>query len=170
MHILLHRPQGFLYSHRLFIQGRCTAPLVRRLHLCFAKPSHIGFRVGSCYGRSARLFGALLQIWRDTDSGAREPVTIWRPRAPAGYLALGCVAVPDYYEPDRSIIRCIQQEFTIPGKLGEEPIWRDHKGAALWQCSLWQVDNQARTFLARRDHQRPNEDGALAVCNIETFE
>lgn len=116
------------------------------------------------------VFLLVLQIWRDTDSGAQEPVTIWRPRAPSGYVALGCVAVPDYYEPDRSIVRCVRQECTTPARLGEEPTWRDHKGAALWQCSLWQVDNQARTFLARRDHQRPNEEAALAVRTMEVLQ
>lgn len=100
------------------------------------------------------------QVWRDTDSGARTPVTIWMPRAPPGYVTLGCVAVPDYYEPDKSVTRCVRRDRAAPADLGRLSIWRDRKGAALWKCSLWQVHNAARTFLARRDHESP--DKALA--------
>ncbi|CAI7855451.1 unnamed protein product, partial [Closterium sp. NIES-53] len=102
-------------------------------------------------------------VWRDTDSGARTPVTIWVPRAPEGYVAVGCVAVPDYYEPDRSAVACVAAGAVGAAELGRLPIWRDRKGAALWKCSLWQVHNAARTFLARRDHESPPPGMAFDV-------
>ncbi|CAI6011354.1 unnamed protein product [Closterium sp. NIES-65] len=102
-------------------------------------------------------------VWRDTDSGACTPVTIWAPRAPEGYVAVGCVAVPDYYEPDRSAVACVAAGAVGAAELGRLPIWRDRKGAALWKCSLWQVHNAARTFLARRDHESPPPGMAFDV-------
>ncbi|KAL3679175.1 hypothetical protein R1sor_022131 [Riccia sorocarpa] len=102
-------------------------------------------------------------VWRDTESGAREPVTIWRPRAPAGYIAIGCVVVPDYFEPDREVLRCVRKDCVGNVPLGQVPLWRDYNGSALWHCSLWQVQNDARTFLARRDHQPPPPNLAYTV-------
>ncbi|GJP54206.1 hypothetical protein CLOM_g13301 [Closterium sp. NIES-68] len=107
-------------------------------------------------------------VWRDTDSGARTPVTIWAPRAPEGYVAVGCVAVPDYYEPDRSAVACVAVGAVRAAELGRLPIWRDRKGAALWKCSLWQVHNAARSFLARRDHESPPAGMAVDVLVEET--
>eukprot|EP00897_Mesotaenium_endlicherianum_P008373 jgi/Mesen1/7564/ME000392S06833 len=102
-------------------------------------------------------------IWRDTDSGAKTPVTIWMPRAPPGFVALGCVAVSDYYEPDRLVVRCVHKDCVAPADISKQPTWRDRKGAALWKCSMWQVLNDARTFLARRDHDQPPTTLAFGV-------
>ncbi|KAL2613699.1 hypothetical protein R1flu_025391 [Riccia fluitans] len=102
-------------------------------------------------------------VWRDTESGAREPVTIWRPRAPTGYTVIGCVVVPDYCEPDREVLRCVRKDCVGNVPLGQVPLWRDYNGSALWHCSLWQVQNDAHTFLARRDHQPPPPNLAYTV-------
>ncbi|CAM6102066.1 unnamed protein product [Calypogeia fissa] len=102
-------------------------------------------------------------IWRDTESGAREPVTIWRPRPPAGYVGVGCVVVPDYCEPERDVIRCVRRDRAGNVALGQVPLWRDYKGAGIWHCSLWQVQNEAHTFLAKRDHQPPPPNLAYTV-------
>lgn len=104
-----------------------------------------------------------LQVWRDTESRAREPVTIWKPRPPAGYVAIGSVVVPDYCEPEREVIRCVRRDRAGNVALGQVPLWRDYKGAAIWHCSLWQVQNEAHTFLAKRDHQPPPPNLAYTV-------
>ena len=103
------------------------------------------------------------QVWRETDSGAELPVTIWFPVPPPGYVALGCVAEPGHYEPDPNVVRCVARTAVQPAELGRLAIWRDHKGAALWKCSMWQVHNAARSFLSRRDHDSPNKDLAYDV-------
>eukprot|EP00271_Cylindrocystis_brebissonii_P008358 TRINITY_DN2254_c0_g1_i1.p1 TRINITY_DN2254_c0_g1~~TRINITY_DN2254_c0_g1_i1.p1 ORF type:complete len:1958 (-),score=356.45 TRINITY_DN2254_c0_g1_i1:258-5252(-) len=105
-------------------------------------------------------------VWRDTDSGAKTPVTIWMPRAPPGYLALGCVAVADYYEPEaRGVVSCVRRDCCGPAPLGRI-IWQDRKSAALWRCSLWAVLNNAHTFLARRDHSSPDPSQAFTVAAV----
>eukprot|EP00850_Spirogloea_muscicola_P018627 SM000173S02996 [mRNA] locus=s173:28246:52241:- [translate_table: standard] len=103
-------------------------------------------------------------VWRDTESGARERVTIWSPIPPEGYVSLGAVAVADYAEPSRDAVACVRQDCVEAASLALTPLWKDHQGAALWQCSLWQVLNDAHTFLARRDHRRPPTASAFTVA------
>ncbi|KAH9312829.1 hypothetical protein KI387_027864 [Taxus chinensis] len=49
-------------------------------------------------------------IWRNTESGTKDTLSIWIPRAPTGYVAIGCVVVPDYYEPDPCIAYCVRED------------------------------------------------------------
>jgi hypothetical protein len=93
-----------------------------------------------------------VQVWRDA---TQEPVTIWRPRAPQGYVALGCVVVPDYYEPDQGTLSCVRQDCVAQAPLQQAPISKHATGSEPWQCTLWRVHNNASTFLALRDHRPP---------------
>lgn len=111
------------------------------------------------------MFVVMYQVWRDTDHGAREPVTIWRPRPPKGYVSVGNVVVPDYYEPDQGVVSCVRLDCVTRAPLKQSPVWKESTGGASGQCSLWRVDNDARTFLARRDHQAPLPQLAYAVIN-----
>lgn len=94
-------------------------------------------------------------VWRDAEHSAREPITIWRPRPPLGYVALGCVIVPDYYEPDLGVVSCVRQDCVSQAPLKQESISKYTTRSALWQCSLWRVQNNSSTFLAQRDQQPP---------------
>lgn len=77
-------------------------------------------------------------------------------------MAVGCIAVPDYCEPDRSVVCCVRRDNVEHVALEQEPVWRD-KGTALWPCSIWEVGNAAQTFLARRDYQSPPPNQAFSV-------
>ena len=117
-----------------------------------------------CETQSEQKFiGFGFQVWRDGNQSAGEPLTIWKPRPPLGYVALGCVVVPDYYEPDPGVVRCVRQDCVAQATLQQAPIAKHTSGAALWQCSLWGVQNDASTFLARRDHQAPPPNLAYTV-------
>eukprot|EP01018_Ginkgo_biloba_P025446 Gb_15429 [translate_table: standard] len=102
-------------------------------------------------------------VWRGTESGTRDPLTIWSPRAPPGYVTVGCVVVPDYYEPDPCVAYCVRKECVKNVDFVKQPLLRDCRDAALWECSLWQVQNDAHTFIARRDHQTPPQNIAFSV-------
>ncbi|KAG0568137.1 hypothetical protein KC19_7G189300 [Ceratodon purpureus] len=104
-------------------------------------------------------------VWRDAEQSAKEPVTIWRPRAPQGYVALGCVIVPDYSEPVQGIVSCVRQDCVAQAPLQQAPISKHSTGSALWQCSLWRVQNNASTFLAQRDHRPPPPHLAYRVVH-----
>jgi hypothetical protein len=102
-------------------------------------------------------------IWRDTGSGAAERVTLWQPVPPPGFAAVGCVAVGGYAEPERSVCRCVSVERVYASDVFEEATWRDGGAAGAWRCSIWQVDNDAGTFLARRAHTPPPAGLALGA-------
>lgn len=102
-------------------------------------------------------------VWRSTDSGTRDPLTIWTPRAPPGYVAIGCVIVPDYYEPDPGVVYCVRKDCVKNVDFEKQPLLRDHRDADLWKCSLWRVQNDAHTFVACRDHQPPSQSIAFSV-------
>lgn len=105
-------------------------------------------------------------VWRDAESGSKTPITVWMPRPPSGYEALGCVAVANNYEPDRSTVRCVRRDCIAAAQLSQQPIWQDKQGgaAALWKCSLWEVLNDAHTFLARKESDFPIDSRAFTVA------
>eukprot|EP00898_Chlorokybus_atmophyticus_P001275 jgi/Chlat1/2148/Chrsp17S02730 len=99
-------------------------------------------------------------IWRDNGLGCDEPVTIWEPVPPAGYVAIGCVAVGAYERPSRDVVWCIRSDKTYRSALFNSPIWRDHGNTAIWRVSLWPVDGEPQAFLAVRSHAKPPDDKA----------
>ena len=102
-------------------------------------------------------------VWRDTGSGAHEHVTIWAPQPPPGFAALGCVAVSGDSQPGIDAVRCVAMDRTYSSHVFDDAVWRDAGRPGGWRCSLWQVDNDAGTFLARRDHVRPGPGAALGA-------
>jgi hypothetical protein len=102
-------------------------------------------------------------VWRDAGSGAAERVTLWQPVPPPGFAAIGCVAVPGAAEPERSVVRCVSMARVYASEVFGEATWRDGGAAGAWRCSIWQVDNDAGTFLARRAHSPPPAGLALGA-------
>ena len=100
-------------------------------------------------------------VWRDTalsrNSGS---ITVWRPEAPEGFAALGCVVVAGSYEPAREMIRCIRVDLLFGCNIFDAPTWQaTSKDRLKMPVSFWQVDNLAGTFLASKGHSKV-EDGA----------
>ncbi|XP_059076567.1 uncharacterized protein LOC131042467 isoform X2 [Cryptomeria japonica] len=102
-------------------------------------------------------------IWRNTDSGTRDTLAIWIPHPPPGYVAIGCVVIPDYYEPDPCLAYCVREDCVKNVDFEKQPLLRDHRDGDLWECSIWRVQNDAHTFIARRDHQAPSQNIAYSV-------
>ncbi|KAK3273190.1 hypothetical protein CYMTET_18563 [Cymbomonas tetramitiformis] len=95
-------------------------------------------------------------VWRDTKSGAQHPVTIWWPRAPPGAVALGCIAVAGNEEPLPEACACLVKAATTSAAMSQDPLWKDAAKSDAWsRCSIWQSHNQACTFVAWRNHERP---------------
>ena len=100
-------------------------------------------------------------VWRDAalsrNSGS---ITVWRPEAPEGFAALGCVVVAGSYEPAREMIRCIRVDLLFGCNIFDAPTWQaTSKDRLKMPVSFWQVDNLAGTFLASKGHSKV-EDGA----------
>jgi hypothetical protein len=70
------------------------------------------------------------KIWEDKGTGGRfGDCSLWWPNAPAGYVAVGAVAVKGYNQPHPDVVRCIHIGAVVPAAAHAEPdghfIWCD---------------------------------------------
>jgi vacuolar protein sorting-associated protein 13A/C len=96
-----------------------------------------------------------MQVWRNWKDGSGSAISIWMPKAPDGYVALGCVVCADYQEPELDVVWCVQNELTEDATLEEPPIWQAPNEAP-WHCFVYSVDSEVKTFVALREEK--NED------------
>lgn len=89
--------------------------------------------------------------WRDGESPG-QPVSVWLPVAPPGYVAVGCVVVPRLEEPAPGAIRCVRADLCYEAAVaGTEPLWCGlSQDESHWPISLWTVDNDCGTFVTSR--------------------
>ena len=59
----------------------------------------------------------------DGDAPAEEvsTVTVWRPRAPPGFVCLGEVVTPDTTAPDTDVVRCVDAGLVRPAPVAQHP-------------------------------------------------
>ncbi|KAM1171463.1 hypothetical protein ACFX2G_022182 [Malus domestica] len=89
-----------------------------------------------------------------------DEVFFWYPLAPPGYASLGCIVSRMDEAPSVDTICCPRMDLVNQANILEVPISRSStsKGSQCW--SIWRVENQASTFLARADLKKPS--GQLA--------
>jgi vacuolar protein sorting-associated protein 13A/C len=75
------------------------------------------------------------------------------PKAPDGYVAVGCVAVPDYVEPDLSAAWCVREDLTEVTTLEEHEIWKAPSNSP-WSCYLYSVPSESLSFIATREQKQ----------------
>ncbi|KAL2901744.1 UDP-N-acetylglucosamine--peptide N-acetylglucosaminyltransferase [Bienertia sinuspersici] len=88
-------------------------------------------------------------VWRNCADDYVTPVSIWLPRAPEGFVSLGCVAVPGYNEPEANAIHCVAESLVEEAEFEGEKIW-SALDAYPWACHLYQVQSSALHFVALR--------------------
>ncbi|KAK4730781.1 hypothetical protein R3W88_023769 [Solanum pinnatisectum] len=92
-----------------------------------------------------------------------EEAFFWYPVAPPGYAALGCVVTHSNEAPDLDNFCCPRMDLVSQANVLEMPISRS-SGSRASQCwSIWKVDNQACTFLARSDLKKPSSRLAFTL-------
>ncbi|XP_015087740.1 uncharacterized protein LOC107031055 isoform X1 [Solanum pennellii] len=92
-----------------------------------------------------------------------EEAFFWYPVAPPGYAALGCVVTRSNEAPDLDNFCCPRMDLVSQANVLEMPISRS-SGSRASQCwSIWKVDNQACTFLARSDLKKPSSRLAFTL-------
>ena len=79
------------------------------------------------------------RIWSDTGSHGRKDGSCWKPLAPKGYNALGCVFVEGYNPPDINRIVCVKKGLTEEGVIGEL-IWQDKGSGADKDLAVYSVN------------------------------
>ncbi|KAH9312827.1 hypothetical protein KI387_027862 [Taxus chinensis] len=81
---------------------------------------------------------------------------IWIPTAPPGYVCLGCVASRlGATPPTVDSFRCVRVDLVNQANMSKKAIWSMPGLKGSRECSLWRVENQASTFIARPDLKRP---------------
>ncbi|KAL2233065.1 UNVERIFIED_CONTAM: putative vacuolar protein sorting-associated protein 13D, partial [Sesamum indicum] len=93
-------------------------------------------------------------VWRNCLDDYRSPVSIWHPRAPQGYVALGCVAVPSFSEPELDSVYCITESICEETTFEQQKIW-SVPDSYPWACHIYQVHSDALHFVALR---QPREE------------
>ncbi|KAJ3675683.1 hypothetical protein LUZ60_004725 [Juncus effusus] len=114
----------------------------------------------SLFSARPKQYTKVAQIKKGSDD-----LYFWYPVAPTGYTAVGCVVTRFDEEPKKDLICCPRIDLVSQGNVGVEPISRSSssKGSSCW--SIWRVENQASTFLARPDLKRPAAKLAYSISD-----
>ena len=51
-------------------------------------------------------------------------MTLWNPVPPAGYVALGCVAVAGNVAPSAEVVCCLHRNYVVAASTAQLPVWR----------------------------------------------
>ncbi|KAL3619418.1 hypothetical protein CASFOL_036988 [Castilleja foliolosa] len=93
-------------------------------------------------------------VWRNCLDDYKSGVSIWHPRAPEGYVSLGCVAVPDYAEPKLDSVYCVAESLCEETVFEDQKIWFAPESYP-WACHIYQSRTDALQFVALR---QPREE------------
>lgn len=96
-----------------------------------------------------------LQVWRNWRDGSGSPISIWMPKAPNGYVSLGCVVCADFEKPDLDVVWCVHSDMTEETTLEDNPIWKAPSEAP-WHCFVYPVISEVKTFVALREEKSEN--------------
>lgn len=89
-------------------------------------------------GTALRLPSGYELVWKDIGSGARAELSVWRPLAPEGYVAMGLVCGVDYEKPSLHAVRCVRADLVASAQPGEL-IWSDKGSGAQKDFSAWSI-------------------------------
>ncbi len=97
-------------------------------------------------------------VWDDSGSGADWDGAVWRPVAPAGYIALGDVATSNHDKPSVNDIWCVRVDLVATGIFAGDCAWNDQGSGGKHDVAAWPV--------VLGD---PSTDPAKAVFEPDTF-
>ncbi|KAD5802908.1 hypothetical protein E3N88_14268 [Mikania micrantha] len=87
----------------------------------------------------------------------------WYPIAPPGYASMGCIVTRVDEMPKLNLVCCPRMDLVSQANIPETPILNYSSSIASQCWSIWKVDNQACTFLARSDLKKPSSRLAFAI-------
>lgn len=87
----------------------------------------------------------------------------WYPIAPPGYASMGCIVTRVDEIPKLNLVCCPRVDLVSQANVPEMPIsqFLSSKPSQCW--SIWKLDNQAGTFLARSDLKKPSSRLAFSI-------
>lgn len=101
-------------------------------------------------------------MWRNCPDDYINPVSIWHPRAPDGYVSIGCIAVRSYEEPEPNSIYCVAESIVEESLFEEQKVW-SAPDSYPWACHIYQVQSDALHFVALR---QPREESDWKPCRV----
>ncbi|MFS8029949.1 putative vacuolar protein sorting-associated protein [Helianthus anomalus] len=121
--------------------------------------------VAAVYQNTDRLFALPVGydlVWRNCAEDYASPVSIWRPRAPEGYVSGGCVAMAGFNEPEPDVVYCMAESIAEETTFEEQQIWFAPDSYP-WTCCIYQVRSPALHFVALR---QPKEEAAWKPMRV----
>ncbi|GKU95669.1 hypothetical protein SLEP1_g9000 [Rubroshorea leprosula] len=103
-------------------------------------------------------------VWRNCLDDYTAPVSIWCPRAPEGFIALGFVAVDSFTEPDLSLVYCVAETLAEETLFEEQKVW-SAPDSYPWGCHVYQIGSQALHFVALRHKKEETDWKPMRVCD-----
>lgn len=94
-----------------------------------------------------------------------DDVFFWYPTAPPGYASLGCVVSRTDEAPQVDSFCCPRMDLVNQANILEVPISRSSSSKASQCWSIWKIENQAFTFLARSDLKKPSSRLAYTIAD-----
>ncbi|KAL7618287.1 hypothetical protein Lser_V15G01600 [Lactuca serriola] len=92
-----------------------------------------------------------------------DEAIFWYPIAPPGYASMGCVVTRVDKMPKLNILCCPRNDLVTQANIHENPISKYQSSKVNQSWSIWKVDNQANTFLARSDMKQPSSRLAFTI-------
>ncbi|KAK8983318.1 hypothetical protein V6N11_073414 [Hibiscus sabdariffa] len=92
-----------------------------------------------------------------------DELFFWHPIAPPGYASLGCVVSRTDETPCVDTLCCPRMDLVNPANILEAPISKSSSSKANQCWSIWNVENQACTFLACSDTKKPSTQLAFTI-------
>ncbi|VVA93348.1 unnamed protein product [Arabis nemorensis] len=101
-------------------------------------------------------------VWRNCLDDYINPVSIWHPRAPEGFVSPGCVAVAGFVEPEPNAVYCMPTSLAEQTEFEEQKIWSSPDSYP-WACHIYQVRSDALHFMALRQTKEESDWRAIRV-------
>ncbi|KAF3970469.1 hypothetical protein CMV_005848 [Castanea mollissima] len=92
-----------------------------------------------------------------------DDIFFWYPIAPPGYASLGCVVSRIDEAPRLDSFCCPRMDLVSQANILDDPISRSSSSKSSQCWSIWKVENQAFTFLARADLKKPTSRLAYTI-------
>ncbi|OIT20385.1 hypothetical protein A4A49_38349 [Nicotiana attenuata] len=127
--------------------------------------------VSAVYRYSDKLFALPVGydlVWRNCSDDYTNPISIWHPRAPEGFVSPGCVAVPDFAEPEPNAAYCVAETLAEETVFEEQKIWAAPDSYP-WACHIYQVRSDALHFVALRQPREESDWKPMRVIDDPQF-
>ncbi|MEZ4883159.1 MAG: Vps62-related protein [Chitinophagales bacterium] len=79
------------------------------------------------------------RFYADNGTGGDQDASFWIPIPPAGYKALGTVAMSSYNKPSLTDVVCVRENLVVPAVIGQ-PIWTDRASGGDMDVALWAIE------------------------------